>query len=288
MNAIHRAAAPPPGRPLASIGALAVLVASGMALLAPAYAQAQGDGELLQPASPAPGDPFAVCATEAYLPGGGTETSCDVVEALDLGTPVESWLLRYRRVAEVPEGGAVAVVDGEEFAVIEASGSGYRVVWRNPVDTRFHTLEMDVVAPVGDATIVSYAVCLRGTGGCTPQFLIRDGAGWGIVDQAYLGDLAALAPEGWSLHKGRGVDLRSLAGVQPLLGPDDANCCPSGEIRFALGLQGRALVLEDASVSVPEPEPADSTAGDPPPDGAAGGAGTGVPATAELLATPVP
>ncbi len=255
--------------------ALAVLIASCTAFLAGTSAQAQEGGQMLQPAPPAPGDPFAVCATEAYLPGGGTETSCDVIEAIDLGTPVESWLLRYSRVAEVPEGDVVAVIDVEELAVVEASGSGYRVVWRNPVDTRFHALETDVVAAVGDATIVSYSLCLGGTGGCTPQFLIRDGAGWGIVEQPYLGDLAALAPEGWSLHKGRRVDLGSMAGVQPLMGPDDGNCCPTGEIAFALALQGRSLVLLDATVAVPEPEPepADSAGGEPTPDSAARGAG---------------
>jgi hypothetical protein len=73
-------------------------------------------------------------------------------------------------------------------------------------------------------------------------------------------------PEGWSLHKGRELDLSSLTGIQPLLGPDDANCCPAGSIGFSVSLQGRAFVLEDASVDVPEPEPADSTAdpGQPP------------------------
>jgi hypothetical protein len=268
-----------PSRPVGTAprdGALRGRAAAGPALLALAVVAALpcgalgqvggAAGRLLDPAPRAPADPFATCATEAALEGGGTEIACDVVEAVDLGMPSEAWLLRYHRTAEVPEGGVVAVVELEEFVVIEASGSGYRTVWHDPVDLRFHSLRAGPVAGVDGATVVAYWTCLQGTGGCAQQFLIRDGGGWGIVEQAYLSDLARLAPEGWSLHKGRELDLSSLTGIQPLLGPDDANCCPAGSIGFSVSLQGRAFVLEDASVDVPEPEPADSTAdpGQPP------------------------
>ncbi len=63
------------------------------------------------------------------------------------------------------------------------------------------------------------------------------------------------------------MNLASLTGVQPLAGPEDAPCCPSGAIRFTLALQGSALVLADATVDVPEPEATDS-AGAAEPDGA--------------------
>jgi hypothetical protein len=84
------------------------------------------------------------------------------------------------------------------------------------------------------------------------------------VEQPFLSSLAALAPENWALHKGREIDLRSLSGEQPLLGPDDPNSSPSGMIRFSLSLNGRALELVDATVDVPEPpSPPDSTGGTP-------------------------
>lgn len=215
------------------------------------------DGQFLEPAPQVPGDPFARCSTE---PGEGTEIACDVVEALDLQTPVEAWLLRYRRTAEVPEGNAIAVVEIDELALIEAAGGGYRVVWRLPVDLRFERLATGAIAQLGSATVIAYAVCMQGTGGCEERFLMYDG-GWTLLAQPFVDRLAALAPEGWSLHKGRHVDLASLTGVQPLAGPEDPNCCPSGSIRFSLALEGASLVLVDATVDVPEPEPpADSAA----------------------------
>jgi hypothetical protein len=229
-----------------------------VAALLPAAAAGQDvtddtGGEMLDPAPRAAADPFAACSTEPWQ-AGGVETSCDVVEAIDLMTPVEAWLLRYRRSAELPEGDVTSVVEIEELALIEASGGGYRVLWRLPADLRFESLGTVSIAQLGAATVVSYWACLQGTGGCTQQFLMRDG-GWSILAQPYLADLAALAPPDWSLHKGREIDLGSLTGVQPLAGPEDPNCCPSGSIRFSLALQGGALVLLDAEVQVPEPEP---------------------------------
>ncbi|HSM34790.1 MAG TPA: hypothetical protein VK837_00205 [Longimicrobiales bacterium] len=253
-------------RPVALPALLALtFLAAPAGAAAQDYTEAPG-GALLDPPPRVAGDPLAACATPAALPPGSVETGCDVVEALDLGTATESWLVRYHRTAEVPEGGATAVVEIEEFAVLEAAGSGYRAVWHLPVDLRFQSLSAGEVAGVDGATVLAYWLCYRGTGGCAQQFLIRDGGGWGIVDQPYLGALAGLAPEGWTLHEGREIDLRSLSGQQPLLGPEDPNASPSGVIRFTVALRGRALELADATVDVPEPEPeaaADSTA-DPP------------------------
>jgi hypothetical protein len=220
-------------------------------------------GRMLDPPARIAGDPLSTCATTVDLPAGSVETGCDVVEALDLGTATESWLVRYHRTAEVPEGGATAIVEIEEFALLEASGSGYRAVWHLPVDRRFQSVRSGEIAGVGGATVVAYRVC---SGGCAQHFLIRDGGGWGILEQPYVNQLAGLAPEGWSLDGGAEIDLRSLSGQQPLAGAEDANASQSGAIRFSVSLRGRALELADATVDVPEPEPeaaADSTA-DPP------------------------
>ena len=250
-------------RPYAVTALVALsFLATPDAAAAQAYA-ADPAGRMLDPPARIAGDPLSACATTADLPSGSVETGCDVVDALDLGTATESWLVRYHRTAEVPEGGATAIVEIEEFAVLEASGSGYRAVWHLPIDRRFQSLSVGEVAGVGGATVVAYRVCARA---CTQQFLIRDGGGWGIVEQPYVNQLAGLAPEGWSLSEGREIDLRSLSGQQPLVGAEDANAGQSGTIRFSVSLRGRDLELADATVDVPEPEPeaaADSTA-DPP------------------------
>ncbi len=248
--------------------AYAAALACAAALLATeAFAQdytTGPEGRFLDPAARAASDPFAECSTELSS-ADAAELACDVMEALDLQTPVEAWLLRYRRSAEVPEGGATAVVEVEEFALIEAAGGGYEVVWRLPVDLRFERLGTGAIAQLGPATVIAYQVCAQGAGGCDEQYLMRD-RGWTVLAQPFLDRLAELAPEGWTLDRGRRVDLGSLTGVQPLTGPEDAdgNCCASGSIRFSLALEGDALVLADATVDVPEPEPPpDSTAATP-------------------------
>lgn len=233
---------------------LALLALTGLADAAGAQDHTDSpSGWILDRPAPAAADPFVNCSTEPALPNGGAETGCTVSEAIELTTPVEAWLLRLRRNAEVPEGDIIAAVEIDELAIIEASGSGYRVVWRLPVDLRFERLSPGEVAAIGDATIVSFWLCVQGTGGCAQQFLIRDAGGWAVLQQPYLDALAARVPEGWAIHKGRQIELRGLTGAQPLLGPHDSNADPSGVIRFSVALVGRALQLVDSKVEVPEP-----------------------------------
>ncbi|MEN8376350.1 MAG: hypothetical protein ABFS34_12955 [Gemmatimonadota bacterium] len=251
----------------ATAGFLAAALMATPFCASPAAAQADAmdvvSGGFLSPAPRARVDIFEACATRLEIPD-LNEEGCTVVEALDLGTPVEAWLLRYQRPSMYESGDVSFAIDVEEFVLAEAAGSGYRIVWRLPVQEYMLGRAVDI-GHFGDASVIGFYVCARGTGGCAQQFLARDGGGWSVVAQPYLSGLAGLAPADWTLHKGRTIDLRSLTGVQPLAGPEDPNCCPSGMIRFSVAFQGGALVLGDATVEVPEPEeePEDSL-----PDGA--------------------
>jgi len=100
--------------------------------------------------------------------------------------------------------------------------------------------------------LVALDICLNGTGGCYEAWLTEYGGDhWAAVEPVYLTELARRAPEGFALHKGRRIDLETLTGEQPIAKRDDANCCPSGLMRFSVWLDGRRLRLVDAEVVKP-------------------------------------
>jgi hypothetical protein len=64
------------------------------------------------------------------------------------------------------------------------------------------------------------------------------------VNERYYPDLERRF--GSSFWKGIWVDVRTLRGSIPLYSSGDANCCPSHELRLALSLRGRDLVISSA------------------------------------------
>jgi len=88
--------------------------------------------------------------------------------------------------------------------------------------------------------------CIRGTGGCVEEVLVRGIGGWSDVELAFLDELGEHLPDGYSLHKGRRIDLTTLAFEQPIAGPDDPNCCPSASLVGTVLLDGVTLRLVEA------------------------------------------
>jgi hypothetical protein len=86
--------------------------------------------------------------------------------------------------------------------------------------------------------------CVRGTGGCVEDLLLRDDTGWVALELTFVAELGAHVPADYQLHKGRRIDLSTLRFEQPISRPEDANCCPSARLIGALRLEGQRLRLE--------------------------------------------
>lgn len=192
---------------------------------------------------------FDHCATELGVQPGAptTELECRVVSVEDLGSDSGSsaWILTYRRNAIQSYDEFVDTLDIDEFVLLQRSDDAetYELTWRVWRNRLYEVLVDTEVAPQQGGVLLSYTICLSGTGGCDERFLFGLERRWQSISESYQENLAAAVPNGWSLHKGRRVDVSTLQGVQPIALPTDANCCPSGHLDFAVELRGGDLSL---------------------------------------------
>lgn len=194
------------------------------------------------------------CVTELVV---GVEVGpCRVVEVIVADTADALWwtLLRYRRSAVVRYEEFTDSLDLDEVLLVGVDPDRGRAlpIWHTVEDRRFELVREIRWQRKRRAFLVGVQLCLNGTGGCGEVYLVsREGHHWGLVDQAFLQELAERAPDGYRLHKGRRLDLADFTGEQPLAHEDDPNCCPSGLMRFRVWLDGRVLKLVSAEVVRP-------------------------------------
>jgi hypothetical protein len=230
-------------------------------LLAGLAVSAEGQVEPSQPAagfvtgvSAPAATAFSACITEIQLDhtGASADRGCRVVDSVRLasrgGPP--AWMLTYRRdlLLDYTEFTDTLAVD--ELVLIRARPASDRVevVWHLTSIQAYAFLQGVESALTGEGVLVSYRTCVNGTGGCVVQFLLGDQR-WAVVAEPYMDGLTAAVPAGWSLAKGHELDLSTLTGVQPIARPGDPNCCPSGEIQFAVELRAGALHLVRTTVT---------------------------------------
>ena len=179
------------------------------------------------------------------------DLGCSVAESVPLGAAsgAAAWMLRYRRVATQDYEEFIDTLSIDEFVLVRQLATGrFEAIWRLSRDRTYEFLEDVRFAAKDRGTLVSYLICLNGTGGCEQRFLYGGPGGWTEVDQSFRDALLVYVPEGWSIHKGRRIDVTTLRGVQPIVLPTDANCCPSGAIAFTVELWDRDLRLVSATI----------------------------------------
>lgn len=211
-----------------------------------------GDGFLSGISAPA-ARIFHACLTDLDIDHVGevVDVGCSVVDSTRVpSSPTRpTWMLTYRRRATLAFDAFVDTLTIGELVLVEAdlTAASAEPVWHVARDQAHELLAGIETADLATGVLVSYLACLNGTGGCAQHFLLGQQV-WHVVGQPYLEALQALLPDGWSLHKGRVIDLATLTGEQPIAAPGDPNCCPSGAIDFSVELRGTALQLVGATV----------------------------------------
>ena len=193
---------------------------------------------------------FSECATplQVEVLAQVVDLGCSVIDSTRIEEAVPTaWMLRYERRATIDYDDFVDSLVIDEFVLVQRRADAFHVVWHLPQITTYTFLRELTVARHHDAVLVSYFICLNGTGGCAQQFLVANPR-WSVVDQPYLEGLVARLPAEGSLHKGRRIDVATLQGVQPVAMPGDANCCPSARMTFAVELDGSELRLTRATM----------------------------------------
>jgi len=229
--------------------AFATQAASAGAQLLP---QAPEEGFFEVPLPTGPGA-LAECATPLTVTTVApvTDLGCAVVDVTPLGATdrPRAWMVAYRRAAVVEYDQFADSMSIDELVLVrQETDRRFLLVWHLPQVRTYSFLEQVQSVQRDEGILVSYLICLNGTGGCAQHFLLGAPA-WSVVGQPYLDELRERLPEGGSLHKGRRIDLSSLEGTQPIAFPGDANCCPSGTMRFRVALVGHDLRLVSAELS---------------------------------------
>jgi hypothetical protein len=193
---------------------------------------------------------FDQCVTELPIDVRASELDCRVVSIKELGLDSGSsaWILTYRRSVVQAHDEFVDTLDIDELVLVQRpeSAEHYELKWRAWRDRTYEFLLDTDVAPQQGGALLSYDICLNGTGGCDERFLFGSEGRWQSISESYREGLAAAVPDGWSLHKGRRLNVSTLRGVQPIALPTDANCCPSGHLDFEVELRGGDLSLVHA------------------------------------------
>ncbi len=251
-----------PGRPLGDAGRLA-LTAFALAAWTGAPVAAQrpydaAEGFLVRPATSLE-TARTRCLTDLMpsLVAADDLISCRVTEFVTMDTADASWwaAARYRRRALDRGVGVSDTVDLDEVVLLAISPHQgvARPIWHTIRDRSIELIDGIRWARRRAGLLVAVEVCLNGTGGCYDQMLVEYGGDhWAGVADDFVQDLARRAPAGFSLHKGRRLDLETLTGEQPIATRDDPNCCPSGMMRFTVWLDGRHLRLVKAEVTKPD------------------------------------
>jgi len=102
-----------------------------------------------------------------------------------------------------------------------------------------------------DGVFLELSICLNGTGGCREEYMRLVNGRWSVLEQLFLDDLLTRVPEGYRMHHGRRLDLKTMRGVQWIARPEDPNCCPSGRLDFRVRLEGETLQLLEATAVLP-------------------------------------
>ncbi len=102
-----------------------------------------------------------------------------------------------------------------------------------------------------DGVFLELSICLNGTGGCREEYMRLVNGRWSVLEQDFLDALRARVPEGYRMHHGRRLDLKTMRGVQWISKPEDPNCCPSGRLDFRVRLEGGRLRLLEATAVLP-------------------------------------
>ncbi|MDX2119534.1 MAG: hypothetical protein SF070_00565 [Gemmatimonadota bacterium] len=196
---------------------------------------------------------FSTCLTSVQVvhTRAFADRGCAVVDSVRLASRDghAAWMLTYRRDLVLDYADFMDTLVVDELVLIRARPAQDRVdvVWHLTSIQTYAFLQAAASTLTREGILVSYRTCANGTGGCVEQFLLGDEQ-WAVVAEPYLDGLAAAVPAGWSLAKGRELDLTTLTGVQPIARPGDANCCPWGQIAFEVALRAGALHLTAATV----------------------------------------
>lgn len=160
-------------------------------------------------------------------------------------------MARYRRRAVERYDGTVDTVDFDEVVLfgVDRDREMAIPVWHLIRDRSIEFIAGFRWSRKRSGLLLAVDICVNGTGGCHEEWLTEyAGDHWAVVEQSYLSELARRAPEGFALHWGRRMDLETMTGEQPIARASDANCCPSGLMRFSVWLDGRRLKLITAEV----------------------------------------
>lgn len=238
------------------IALLAVAVSHVPALAQRPYDPAEG---FLVGADVPTDSAYLTCLTDLHMSAvvPAAALPCQVTEVVTMDTTSTWWwtMARYRRHAVENVDGAVDTLDIDELVLlaVDPSRDRARPVWHIVRDRAIEFITDYRWSRKRRQLLVAVDLCLNGTGGCQAVFLTEyAGDHWAVVEQTYRKELAALAPEGFRLHKGGRLDLETMTGEQPLAVRDDPNCCPSGLLSFSVWLDGRHLRLGRAEVVRPK------------------------------------
>jgi hypothetical protein len=239
-----------------------LLVSASLGLASPALAQERGQIAEGGPDSARVGwsDATTRCvpavATSYVTLVRHSDCTVEGVTALGVANGREWHVVRYLRELIVADSVWADTMPLDEMVLVSRApdAADAQVTWRWTSDRRFQFLDTLRWIPTPRNVFLGLTVCLNGTGGCGEDYLRFDRGRWVVVAQPFGRDLQARLPPDHRLHKGRRLDLATLAGVWPVAGPGDANCCPRFEIPFRLRLDGDTLRLVDAGPLRPSPD----------------------------------
>jgi hypothetical protein len=189
-----------------------------------------------------------ITALEPVQPRALRDLGCRVVQAssLELADGSEALVVRYGRWVRDPQitwqdsiHVDEVVLFGLDDATATATPRWHRVGYHNFLGTVEWARHRSV-------DLLQVYNCVRGTGGCVEDVLLRAGARWVPAELRFIEELEPYLPEGYALHKGRAIDLASLRFEQPIATRDDPNCCPSAALVGAIRLEGTQLLLDSA------------------------------------------
>lgn len=101
------------------------------------------------------------------------------------------------------------------------------------------------VLTVGGATILESQVCMSDTGECGRELATWTPGGVTAIEDHTVAEIRAQLPKGYDLKMNPAIDLAALTGAGKAWAKGDADCCPSGMIRFKLRLEDRELHVVD-------------------------------------------
>ncbi len=169
---------------------------------------------------------------------------CQVVGTSPLGTVGgrRFLLARYRRTVSVHEESRCETDEALVFESIDEERS--RPIWYDATERKFTFLKDVSLSHSKKHSFLVVDYCVNGTGGCWQSAYIWSDKHWKKLkhDRTWV-DVYNHMPQGYWTHKSPPIDFRNLRWEQNIATKGDANCCPSGAIRFQL-----EIVADELSV----------------------------------------